>query len=208
MISALQALPAFSFTAWNKLANFFVTKASVVTGASSGLLINLTRAIAPGTNEPSKSEKNMKTIEAKYGCSVEFQDQLGEAMAQAMFGEETVGANREALNCLKKGPEGLWGEAEDMRLLVSKLAAREKETQRQSQEKLLVRIFFAESDVMTGKQGQDYFESCWTGQEGGCSREEFFNVKATKADGSDHDSVLQVAESLEELFLSVSAENK
>lgn len=205
LISALRALPAISFGAWNNLANFFVTKASVVTGPSSGLLMNLTRAITPGTKEPSKSERNMKMIESKYGSSVDFQVEFEKAIPKAMFSEETVGANREALSCLKKGPDGLWGEAEDMRLLTSKLAAREKESRNEGAEQLAVRIFFAESDVMTGKQGQEYFLSCWNQGVGDGTEEGSFCVKATTTEGSDHDSVLQGAEALEEMFLSVSA---
>ena len=204
LISALQGLPVFSFVAWNKLANFFVTKASVVTGASAGVLTNLARALVPGNNEPSEAEKNRAFIESNYGLKNDVQVELEKIVVQGMFGEETVGANREALMCLKKGPSGLWGEADDMRLLVRNMASRERDTKGERQGKLRVKIFFAESDVMTGKKGQDYFQSCWIGEDGDENREDCFDIKTKTIGKSDHDSVLTSAEALEEMFQAVS----
>lgn len=204
MISALQGLPVFSFAAWNKLASFFATKASVVTGASAGLLTNLARALVPGNNEPSEAEKNRDFIESNYGLKTDVQVELEKIVVQGMFGEETVGANREALMCLKKGPSGLWGEADDMCLLVRKMASRERDAKDERQGKLRIAIFFAESDVMTGKKGQDYFQSCWLSEVGDGNREDCLDIKTKTIGKSDHDSVLTSAEALEAMFQTIS----
>lgn len=200
LIAALQGLPVFSFAHWNKLATFFALKASVLTGASSGLLANFAKVIAPGSNEPSEDEKNMKFIEMNCGLKVDTQVELDKAMTQGMFGEETVGANSEALSCLKKGPTGIWGEADDMRLLVSNMVSRMKETPSGEQGKLRVRLYFSESDIMTGKKGQQYFQSCWTGEPGGEDRGDYLDVETTMIAKSDHDSVFKSGEALEGVF--------
>ncbi|KAI6785919.1 uncharacterized protein J7T54_006258 [Emericellopsis cladophorae] len=201
MVLALQKLPEASFAYWNKMASFFALKASVMFGFSSGLLAQFAGALSPGNGEPSAREANMKVIERDYGLGVDLQVELENAVARGLFAEETVGANHEALTCLKKGPDALWAEADDMAMLVKKVAARERETRVEGRAALRVGIFFAESDAMTGKAGQEYFQSCWTGQNGQyeCS----FNVRATTIDKSDHDSVLRAAEALVDVIESV-----
>lgn len=209
LIRALNVLPAVSINQWSKLASFFVLQASGTIEASSGVLSRLTTALTPGNSEPSEQEKNFKIIDRDYGLSFDTQMELKNLTGKRMFSEETVGANSEALNCLKKGPEGSWGEADDLTGLVNKLAVRQREQQQQEQDpqlKLSVMIYLAETDVMTGKTGQEYFRSCWTKE--GEGYEDSLDVKITTIEESDHDSVIQSAEALKEVFKSSSSLNR
>ncbi|KAG9255102.1 Alpha/Beta hydrolase protein [Emericellopsis atlantica] len=201
MVLALQKLPEMSFGYWNKMASFFALKASVMVGFSSGLLAQFAGALSPGNDEPSAREANMKVIERDYGLGVDLQVVLEMAVTRGLFAEDTVGANHEALVCLKKGSGAFWAEADDMAVLIDKLAVRERETRVEGRAALRVGIFFAETDAMTGKTGQEYFQSCWKGENGqyeGC-----FDVKIKTIDKSDHDSVLRAAEALVDVIESV-----
>ncbi|KAM7215859.1 hypothetical protein V8F06_008715 [Rhypophila decipiens] len=88
------------------------------------------------------------------------------------FGENLVGADSEALFCLRKGPEGLWGDCDDYTNAARKLVDLERSRQNNQdpgvvgngkKRGLTVHAYFAETDAMIGKKGQTYFEDCWNG---------------------------------------------
>lgn len=194
-----------SFGYWNRLASFFSLRASGTIEASSGIFSRLTRALglsgrAKGEREQSEWDRNATVIERDYGLDFTTQAELDKLTIKGMFSEETVGANNEAINCLKKGPKGSWGEAEDMNALVGRIAKRERETENRPDNsgKLGVRIYFSGSDVMTGRRGQQYFEACWRGKEG--EYDDCLDVWVMTVEDSDHDSVVKRVEVLSSFF--------
>lgn len=108
-----------------------------------------------------------------------------EAMAQskvtmkALFSEDTSGANHECLLVLKKKVAGSWGACESYQDYPANLEAKLKEhfpCQRlrsrpypessasvspQSQQCLAVKVFWAETDLLIGKKGAAYFDTCF-----------------------------------------------
>uniref|UniRef100_A0A8H7THW0 AB hydrolase-1 domain-containing protein n=1 Tax=Bionectria ochroleuca TaxID=29856 RepID=A0A8H7THW0_BIOOC len=203
LISSLQVFPVFALSQWNKLAKFFVVQAGGTIEASSGILGQMAQALTPGNQEPSDREKNMRAIARDYGPAYDTQVELERLMVRGMFDQETAGANWEAVNCLKKGPKGAWDEADNMHDLVDRIASREKETHSEGQAgKLTVSIYFAESDVMTGKKGQDYFRSCWV--DAATAHDQCVDIQARTIEKTNHDSVLTNVETLADMFKLVS----
>jgi len=147
-------------------------------------------------------ERNRQRVEREYGLDVELQRELATLSFKAIFGENTAGANSEALQCLRKGPVGLWGDCEDYGVFVGKVAEVERgRGSRDGGEKLRIRVYFAESDALIGKKGQRYMEECWTGSGGG-EFQDVHNFTTTTIGETDHDNVVQSLECLEQIFTS------
>ena len=167
--------------------------------ASSGTVFNKTSGVitsgAFGGSNPDETkavEVNRRKIEAGYGLSRDFQAELDTELPKRIFGESTVGANREALLCLKKGPEGLWGVCDDYKVFIKRLAERE----RSETSKVKVRVFFAAEDSMIGAKGREYMDCCWKEQDD-------LDFESRIVANTDHDSVLQSIEVLESVFREV-----
>lgn len=156
--------------------------------------------------ETAPLERNRQRIESEYGLSMELQKELQPQTLKAMLGENIVGADSEALCCLRKGPAGLWGECDDCAVFVKKLAELERsrrgaEDGGANREKLRIRAYFAETDAMIGKKGQSYMEGCWKGN-GGDEFQDVLDFETTTVKETDHDSVVQFVEVLKQIFLS------
>ena len=100
--------------------------------------------------------------------SIVLEEELDKLALKYIFLENTKGASEEALLCLKRGPKGLWGAFEDydeaVTMLVKQegqLNAREPEETARKQVPLKVQVFYADSDMMIGKKGAQYFDNCW-----------------------------------------------
>ncbi|KAL2272577.1 hypothetical protein FJTKL_06295 [Diaporthe vaccinii] len=151
-------------------------------------------------------ERNRQKIERDYGLPVELQKELQTLTLKAIFSENMVGADSEALCCLRKGPAGLWAECDDYALFVKKLAELER-SRRAAEgdgngERLRVNAYFAETDSMIGKRGQSYMEDCWKGNGGG-EFQDVLNFTTMTVKETDHDSVVQSVEVLNQIFLDV-----
>lgn len=151
-------------------------------------------------------ERNRQNIERDYGLPMELQKELQTLTLKAIFSENMVGADSEALCCLRKGPAGLWAECDDYALFVKKLAELER-SRRAAEgdgngERLRVNAYFAETDSMIGKRGQSYMEDCWKGIGGG-EFQDVLNFTTTTVKETDHDSVVQSVEVLNQIFLDV-----
>lgn len=79
---------------------------------------------------------------------------------EKLFSEVSMGAKSEVELCLKRGSVGSWGESEDMKELVKRSYSQEKHSSVMGRAKPWVKIYLAESDVISGKAGQRYFKSC------------------------------------------------
>jgi hypothetical protein len=148
---------------------------------------------------------NRRRLEEEYGLAKEVQIELDKLVFKSTFGEDTSGANDEALLCLRKG--GTWGEADDYAEYVKRLAELERrrldeigsppENSRLS--RLKVRTYFAESDAMSGRRGQAYVEECWKGA-GDDLYQDVIDFQFEVLPGSDHDSIVQSVAALERVF--------
>lgn len=104
------------------------------------------------------------------------------------FAEGIKGINDEAKLCLRMCEDADWGEAQDYATCMKVIAQRERTLQQQDpgRAKLNVEAFFAGSDIMIGKRGQEYFEQCW--QQNECKESLDFATKTYPK--TNHDSVL------------------
>ncbi len=108
-------------------------------------------------------------------------------------GVSLSGINQEALLCLKKGDD--WGACDDYEAFVDALVKQENDKKALSVvsngsptedvQKLKVRAFFSESDIMIGKGGQRFFEKCWQ-REGVVDAIDFRSISVPD---TNHDSV-------------------
>lgn len=137
-------------------------------------------------------------METEYGLGIDLQVEINKLAMKKMFSEVSVGAKSEVALCLKRGPIGSWGEVEDMSALVKRICSREKLSSVTGQTKLCVKIYFAESDIMSGKAGQRYFESCWTGQD--AELDECCDLTVKTIPETDHDSIVLKLAVLKEVF--------
>lgn len=196
-----QVLPTSVFGIWHHMPKI---------ASASGAAFDKISKILPSSSglnaaETAPLERNRQRIESEYGLPLELQKELSSQTLKTMLGENMVGADSEALCCLRKGPAGLWGECDDYTVFVKKLAEIERSRLADQAgvngEKLRIRAYFAETDAMIGKKGQSYMEGCWKGNEG----DEFQDVldfTTTTVKETDHDSVVQSVEVLKQIFLS------
>lgn len=96
------------------------------------------------------------------------------ATRKALFSEDTSGANHECLLLLKKEVAGSWGACESYQDYPAKLETKLKEYFQsrqdsdstalgtsQSQQRLAIKVSWAESDLLIGKKGAAYFDACF-----------------------------------------------
>lgn len=97
------------------------------------------------------------------------------------------GISQDTLLCLKKGGS-FWGACDDYSTYIDNLVTQLKELQDsgQLQKKLRLIAQFAASDIMSGKEGQRYFEECF-GKEGVNSVVDFESIVVPK---TNHETIV------------------
>lgn len=193
-----QAVPVFAIDYWNKFSGFIAVRALGAIDASSGVLSKLNNQLFAGSKGEPDHDSPERIMETEYGLGIDLQVEINKLAMKKMFSEVSVGAKSEVELCLKRGPIGSWGEVEDMSALVKRICSREKLSSVTGQTKLCVKIYFAESDIMSGKAGQRYFESCWTGQD--TELDECCDLTVKTIPETDHDSILLKLAVLKEVF--------
>ncbi|KAL4945568.1 hypothetical protein BDV06DRAFT_219257 [Aspergillus oleicola] len=220
-VTSMQAasyLPKGLFAYWHSIPRFFVTQASPVLASSgavmrkmSGSMSSLSGLSSSKSDSQEESDKNFldanyKRIQRDYGVPVKESEELAKLALKYMFDEETVGANGEALVCLRKTKnQGRdWGVCEDYaecaKTLQNLKGAGVQLEGVEGNGKVELRAYFAEKDALTGSRGQRYFDECWKIQTQ--SKEEEGNVKylGRMVQGTDHDTLAQAVEVWEEIF--------
>lgn len=185
-IQILQYIPTKAFSVWHHIPRFFVTQASPVL-ASSGTLM---RSLSPKTSEEEDRtflDANWRRLERDYGVPRKDAAELSSLVGRYMFMENTVGANNEALQCLRKGDGGNWGVCSDYAKFVQELMVNEQDGAK-------IRVYHAAKDALVGPRGQKYFDECWDV----CGSEISFVSRTVE--GTDHDTVSQAVEVWEEIF--------
>lgn len=195
-----QTLPASVFGIWHHMPKV-VSAGGTAFGKITKLLPSSSGLSAA---ETPPLEKNRQRIESEFGLSLELQKELQPQTLKLMFGEKMVGADSEALCCLRKGPAGLWGECDDYAVFVKRLAEIERSRRAEgdggNRQKLRISAYFAETDAMIGKKGQTYMEDCWKGS-GGTEFQDVLEFTTTTVKETDYDSVVQSVEVLKQIFL-------
>ncbi|KAM0313076.1 hypothetical protein ACHAPQ_012109, partial [Fusarium lateritium] len=120
-------VPVSAFSVWNLLPQFFVLNAGPVFASSGGIVTTASHMMSglDASKDTSELEKNSQRIEKDYGMPRELQAQVEERALKSMFGENTVGANSEALQCLKKS-NWSWGRCSDYVEFVNELVQMER----------------------------------------------------------------------------------
>ncbi|KAL2813992.1 Alpha/Beta hydrolase protein [Aspergillus granulosus] len=194
-----QYIPSLAFKLWHHIPRFFITQATPVLASSetamrkisapSGTLFNQNQA----EEDRTFLEANYRRVERDYGVSAVDQAELARLAVNYMFSEETVGANSEALQCLRKGEGAEWGAVGDYESCVKCFVGRERE-RGQEDERVRVRVYHAAKDAMVGRKGQEYFDGCWRDAGDGV------DFGSRWVEGTDHDTISQAAEVWEEVF--------
>ena len=96
--------------------------------------------------------------------------------------------NEEVKLVLRKCDDADWGEAADYSSCIRKIAVNEAllGSREPSAAKVSVEAFFADSDIMIAKRGQEYFEQCW--QSDGVKGKVNFTISTFPE--ANHDSLL------------------
>lgn len=185
LMNLLAKIPDSWFNSWNQVNRFINTRIAPTVSWSGGIsssVVNLFQA------EPGSSDSGETSVGEKYGVSEEVGKHIEKLQSKYFLAEDTTAANDEALLCLKKGGTGNWGACEDYKEYVGSLAKRERERRSsdQNRSKLQVEVYFAESDIMIGKGGQEYFEQCW--QQDGVA--DAIDFEATELPGINHETAI------------------
>ncbi|KAF7554440.1 hypothetical protein G7Z17_g2907 [Cylindrodendrum hubeiense] len=208
------SITLLAFSIWHLIPKFFLLKAGPAFASSGAIMNKVTNVVSPsvtdGGQDNSELEKNRRKMEETYGVPRELQIEIDNLVFKSMFEENTVGANSEALQCLKKGGSS-WEKCEDYGIFVRELAEREKirrgaEESAEGSAKLKVRTYFAETDAMIGKKGQAYMEECWKGKDG--EFQDTLDYETSTVLGTDHDTLMQLATVLEIVFADVTMDPK
>lgn len=189
-----QYLPTKAFGVWNLIPRFFVNQASPVIASSGALLRRMSWRGDGATHETTEDlsffNDNWRRIERDYGVPRSEQAELSRLAMRFMHVENTVGANSEALQCLRKGDSN-WGVCSDYATCAQTLAG----DQAIPDGGFSIHAYFASTDFLVGKRGKKYFESCW--QAPGLEAIDFVS---REIEGSDHDTIVFSAEVWEEIF--------
>ncbi|KAJ9209257.1 hypothetical protein DTO166G4_9130 [Paecilomyces variotii] len=194
VVQIAQYVPAKAFTLWHHIPRFFATQAIPALALSGTLL----RQISPRSGETAEDrsflDANSRSVDRDYSVSCAEQAELFRLVVPFMYAENTVGANSEALLCLRKSDGSDWGVCSDYAQCAQVLAAREQSTGG----RVRLRTYFASKDALVGSRGQRYFEECW--QAPGVEAIDFVS---TTVDKTDHDTLMQSVEVWEAIFASM-----
>lgn len=204
-MQAARLVPAGAFSVLNLFPKFSMLQARPVFAYSGSIFTELSRAVFGSDSEQRGQTENSRRLEVDYGLPRHIQSQLEEIVFKSMFAENTVGANSEALLCLKKGPKATWGACEDYGAFFKELRVTEQERLAsagadQTRERLKIRAYFSETDALVGKRGQAYLADCFKGESGGLASDAI-DIEASTIAGTDHDSIIGMVDVLEEIFV-------
>ncbi|KAI5197998.1 hypothetical protein E4T39_07008 [Aureobasidium subglaciale] len=130
-----------------------------------------------------------------HGMNKETWDEVGKSQVKYSGLEDKSGISADAQLCMQKDAKD-WGVYADLPSLISSLSG----VYPQETRKLTLQACYAETDVMIGKGGQEYFERCWA--EGNDNAEVEFESRVVK--GTDHDSILPAEKGcIEDIFKQV-----
>ncbi|KAL4993577.1 hypothetical protein BDV10DRAFT_178839, partial [Aspergillus recurvatus] len=111
--------------------------------------------------------------------------QIDKATLQYALMENFEGISQEALFCMKRGPDDLWGPWMDYDQFLPFLASRERD--RDEKYSFRLETFSAESDHSLGKEGPRWFDSCWEES----TSENVTSYSSITVQGTNHETILR-----------------
>jgi hypothetical protein len=183
-------LPTNVLDSWAGLSTFVNSK--IIPSASwSGGIISSAAALLSfpaSTDNPGAEASTSTTPFERYGFDEDTAKLIENLSLKYQFAESTTGANEELKLCLRRCDDADWGEAADYSSCIRKIAVNEAAlgSREPNTAKVSVEAFFAGSDIMIAKRGQEYFEQCWQ-SEGVKEKVDFTTSTFPEA---NHDSLL------------------
>jgi hypothetical protein len=153
-------LPVTLIDTWHSVVGFVAQKVQPAVAWSGGVT-SAVSGIFQTSNDSSQTDA--AALAKKYGTSEDVATLIEKLATKYLFAEDTRGGTEEAKLCLKKGGPDSWLICEDYKQYVQDLLTMEKEGLSTSTARptLKMRVFYAESDMMIGEGGKEYFEECW-----------------------------------------------
>lgn len=184
-------LPTPLLDSWAGLNTFINTKI-MPTAAWSGGIMSSAAAMLPSfpasTDVPGPETSTSTTPFERYGFDQDTAKLIDKLLSKYQFAESTRGANEEVKLCLRRCDDADWGEAADYAGCIRKIAVNEAAPGDREPDAAKLRVdgFFAGSDIMIAKRGQEFFERCWQSDEVG-GKVDFTTQTFPEA---NHDAVL------------------
>lgn len=190
-----QYVPTKAFNLWHHIPRFFVTQAIPML-ASSQTFFRQISSQGGGAVEENRSslDANRQSVERDDDVLRAEMAELFRLALPFMYDESTVGANNEALLCLRKSDGSDWGVCSDYAQCAQMLAAREQSTDG----RVSLRTYFAYKDALVGSRGARYFQECWK-----APGVEAIDFISTTVDETDHDTLIQSFGVWEAIFTSI-----
>ena len=191
LVSMLSKIPSPVIDQLSNLQGFVMSKVAPTLSFSGGLISSSAALVGskPDPNVETKVGSDEDAAE-KYGVDVETAKLISSNAVKFHLAEDTTAGNEEAKLCLMKGGSASWGVLADYEACVRSIVADEEGARSDGGDgqagRLRVDAFFAASDMLVGKGGQEYFEKCWR-PEGMDGKVDF---ESQICEGTDHDSVL------------------
>jgi hypothetical protein len=197
-VQMLQYIPTPAFRIWHLIPCFVVLNLGPVLAATRTAAAKISHLAARSSEDTSEEED--------YGLPHDLRAELNPMIFRAMFKDNTIGANGEALLCLRKVQKGTWGKCDDYGVFVAELVDRERAREAVvgstgGRAKLKIRAYFATSDNMIGKRGQNYMEACWRGPDKDGSFKDVIDFKTTTVAEVDHDTLMESIETWKSIFI-------
>ncbi|MCJ1381608.1 hypothetical protein MMC17_004719 [Xylographa soralifera] len=165
-LTALSLVPEGMLSKWPSIAKFMNTKVAPMFMFSGQIVNSITRSTLPDAQLESPGQGD-------YDPELKIIFPELERLVPKLFMEENMsGGADEAFFSLKRGDKWTWGLFADIDEAVSMVVSQERglvlaaDSSQNGfrQEKLRIEVFFAESDLMIGKKGQEWFSQCWQSQ--------------------------------------------
>ncbi|MCJ1394306.1 hypothetical protein MMC18_007184 [Xylographa bjoerkii] len=166
-LTALSLVPEVLLNKWPSIAKFVNTTVAPMFMFSGQIVNSVTKTTLPDAQleSPGHSDYDPE-LRAIF-------PELKPLVTKVFMEENMSGGADEAFLCLKRGDKYTWGLFADTDDAVSMVVDQELRLAAVAnssegglrQEKLRIEVFFAESDIMIGKKGQEWFNWCWQSQD-------------------------------------------
>ncbi|KAL2398848.1 hypothetical protein ABEF93_005649 [Exophiala dermatitidis] len=186
---------------------------SVISGAVSAPFSRGRRDNPTDSEQPSQKHERDDLCREYCGGSAAEIIARSKVITRCVFSESTRGCNHEALLCLRKDVAGSWGPCDNYESYAEALEARLQEYYRcaeseegyssrfsaesspeTTQHRFALKVFWAETDRMIGKKGEEYFDRCFQrfagdGQTSNGERESCISYESEVIPDTDHDTL-------------------
>ena len=180
MLNLAGKLPDRMLDGANSLAKFMSTKITPSVSWSAGVVSPMSNLF--GSKNSGDKDADLAD---KYGTELAVAQKLEALQATFIFAEDTAGANEEMRLCLKSLEDSDWMSCDDYEEYVVELVDAVRKRSHEAT-KLKVRAFFATTDAIIGRGGQEYFDRCWHEDKLAGA----LTYETETLPGTDHDSVL------------------